>query len=284
MQLATLTDGIARIEDGEAAVLDLPYRDLGEVLAAGALERCRTAAVTERRPFDVACLRAPVPRPPKLVCIGINYACHLEELRSVLGKFDAPTEPVFFYVPSSAVCGPADDIVLPALAPTQVDHECELAVVIGRGGRDLDARTAWAHVAGVTLANAVSARDVQVKAMSGPMLELSHAKGFDGFKPMGPVLVTTDELSLPLDVEISCAVNGTEYQRARTTDLIFDVPACLAHVSRWVSLEPGDVVLTGSPAGVGFFQGRFMTAGDVVEVTGGGIGSLRNRLVPAASR
>jgi 2-keto-4-pentenoate hydratase/2-oxohepta-3-ene-1,7-dioic acid hydratase in catechol pathway len=284
MQLATLTDGIARIEDGEVAVLDLPYGDLGEVLAAGALERCRSAAVTERRPFDVARLRAPVPRPPKVVCIGINYACHLEELRSVLGTFEAPTEPVFFYVPSSAVCGPADDIVLPALAPTQVDHECELAVVIGRGGRDLDARTAWAHVAGVTLANDVSARDVQVKAMSGPMLELSHAKGFDGFKPMGPVLVTPDELSLPLDVEISCAVNGTEYQRARTTDLIFDVPACLAHVSRWVSLEPGDVVLTGSPAGVGFFQGRFMTAGDVVEVTGGGIGSLRNRLVPAASR
>jgi 2-keto-4-pentenoate hydratase/2-oxohepta-3-ene-1,7-dioic acid hydratase in catechol pathway len=219
-----------------------------------------------------------------VVCIGITYASPLEELRSVLGTFAAPAAPVFFYVPSSAVCGPTDDIVLPALAPTQVDHECELAVVIGRGGRDLDPRTAWDHVAGVTLANDVSARDVQAKAMSGPMLELSHAKGFDTFKPMGPVLLTTDEVSLPLDVEISCTVSGTEYQRARTSDLIFDVPACLAQVSRWVSLEPGDVVLTGSPAGVGFFQGRFMVAGDVVEVTGEGIGSLRNRLVQAPTR
>jgi 2-keto-4-pentenoate hydratase/2-oxohepta-3-ene-1,7-dioic acid hydratase in catechol pathway len=284
MRLATLTDGIARIDDGEVAVLDLPYHDLGEVLAAGALERCRTAGVTERRPLGATRLRAPVPRPPKVVCIGINYASHLEELRAVLGTFDAPAEPVFFYVPSSAVCGPTDDIVLPALAPAQVDHECELAVVIGRGGRDLDPRTAWDHVAGVTLANDVSARDVQAKAMSGPMLELSHAKGFDTFKPMGPVLLTTDEVSLPLDVEISCTVSGTEYQRARTSDLIFDVPACLAQVSRWVSLEPGDVVLTGSPAGVGFFQGRFMVAGDVVEVTGEGIGSLRNRLVQAPTR
>lgn len=281
MRLATTTAGaVARVEDEELVLLDLPYPDLGAVLGAGALDDCSTAPAKERRPFDPATLRAPVPVPPKVLCIGINYASHVDELRSVLGKFPAPQHPVFFFVPSSAVCGPTDPILRPAVDPDQVDHECELAVVIGRAGRDIDASDAWAHVAGVTLANDVSARHLQTKAMTGPQFELSHAKGLDSFKPMGPVLVTTDELALPLDVELSCAVNGTLRQHARTADLIFDVPSCIAEVSRYVSLTPGDVILTGSPAGSGFFEGRFLVDDDVVEVHGVGIGMLRNVVRP----
>lgn len=281
MRLATVPEGIARIEGDEVALLELPYRDLGACLAAGQIESCRDASVRERVPLEGLALCAPVPRPPKVVCVGINYHDHVEELRTVLGRFEAPKEPVFFFVPSSAVAGPHDPILMPEVAPGQVDHECELAVVIGRGGRDLDASAAWEHVAGLTMANDVSARDVQAKAMGGQIFELSHAKGFDSFKPMGPELVTMDEVELPLDLEIRCSVNGTVHQRARTSQLLFDVPTCLAHISRYVSLEPGDVVLTGSPAGVGFFQGRFLAAGDVVETTGEGIGTLRNIVEPA---
>jgi len=279
VHLATLTKGIARVEGDELAVLDLPHPDLGAVLAAGDLAACETASVKERQPFALDRLRAPVPRPPKVICIGINYESHLDELKTVLGDFPAPEDPVFFFVPSSAVAGPGDRIVLPPLAPAKVDHECELADVIGTGGCDIDPADAWSHVAGITMANDVSARDVQSKAMRGQVFELSHAKGFDTFKPMGPVLVTLDEVPTdPLEVSVTCSVDGVEHQRASTVELVFDIPTCIAHVSRYVTLDPGDVILTGSPAGVGFFQGRFLTEGQVVEVTGEGIGTLRNEV------
>lgn len=285
MKLVTTTEGVGRIEGDDVALLDVPDADLGAVLARGTFGECAAAPTRAHRPLADAVLRAPVPQPPKVICIGINYRSHVDELRTVLGNFDEPAEPVFFFIPSSAVCGPNDPIVFPALAPTQVDHECELAVVIGTTGKDIDPADAWGHVAGITMANDVSARDVQAKAMTGPVLELSHAKGFDTFKPMGPALVTPDEFGIdPLDVEITCSVDGTEHQRARTTDLIFDVPSCIAHVSRYVTLVPGDVILTGSPAGVGFFQGRFLVDGDVVEVTGEGIGTLRNLCTATESK
>jgi len=282
MRLVSLAEGVARLEGNELVALDLDAPDLGALLARGALASCADAPIRSRQPYRLELLRAPVPRPPKVVCIGINYATHVDELRTALGDFPPPREPVFFFVPSSAVAGPADSVVLPRLAPDRVDHECELAVVVGRRAKEIAPDEAWAYVAGLTMANDISARDVQAKAMRGPALELSHAKGFDGFKPMGPVLVTLDELATaPLDLELRCRVNGEERQRARTSDLLFDIPACLSHVSQWVTLEPGDVILTGSPAGVGFFQGRFLEPGDVVEVEGEGIGTLRNEIVAA---
>jgi 2-keto-4-pentenoate hydratase/2-oxohepta-3-ene-1,7-dioic acid hydratase in catechol pathway len=285
VKFATTSSGVAYLDGDHLVVLDTPYRDLGEVLDHGALGDLADAPVKERIPLADAELRAPVPRPPKVICIGINYGSHVDELRTVLGDFEAPSEPVFFFIPSSAVCGPDDPIVLPAVAPGQVDHECELAVVIGTGGHGIAAAEAWGHVAGLTMSNDVSARDVQSKAMRGQVFELSHAKGFDTFKPMGPFLLTTDEVDTGnLDIDVECSVNGTIHQQASTTDLVFDVAACIAHVSKFVSLAPGDVILTGSPAGVGFFQGRFLNEGDVVEVTGSGIGTLRNVCVAATSR
>jgi 2-keto-4-pentenoate hydratase/2-oxohepta-3-ene-1,7-dioic acid hydratase in catechol pathway len=136
------------------------------------------------------------------------------------------------------------------------------------------------------MANDVSARDIQLQAMSGGHeFTLAHAKGLDTFKPTGPAVVTLDEFSLPLDLEIGCRVNGETKQCARTASLIHDVPDCIAYVSEFMRLDPGDVVLTGSPAGVGFFRGGdFLRDGDIVEVWGEGIGSLRNPVVSEGGR
>jgi 2-keto-4-pentenoate hydratase/2-oxohepta-3-ene-1,7-dioic acid hydratase in catechol pathway len=185
--------------------------------------------------------------------------------------------------------GPNDPIVLPSRWPDQVDYESELAVVIGRSARDVGEGEVWDHVAGVTMANDVSARDIQLEAFGGHEMTLTHAKGLDGFKPMGPCLVTLDELDVTgaggnrgsacLDVHIGCAVNGEQRQDARTADLVHDVPRCVSYVSQYMRLDPGDVLLTGSPAGVGFFQGKFLRAGDVVETSGEGIGTMRNEVV-----
>lgn len=280
VKLATTHDGVGRVEGDEIALLDLPYPDLGALLTLGDLAECQSAKVRKRLPYAVEHLRAPVPVPPKVVCVGINYHDHVDELRAIIGDFPQPQRPVFFFIPSTAVCGPADAIVRPSVDPDRVDHECELAVVIGQRGRNIDPRSAWSHVAGITLANDVSARELQAKAMTGQEFELSHCKGLDTFKPMGPVLVTLDEIALPLDVDLSCAVNGEIHQQARTSDLVFDVPTCLAEISRYVTLVPGDVVLTGSPAGSGFFQGRFLADGDMVEVHSDKIGTLRNTVFP----
>lgn len=282
MKLYVTTTGLALGSGEELAVLDNPYPDLGTAFAAGIglaeLARCE---VRDRLPLSSAELRAPVARPGKIVCIGVNYPCHVEELRGAIPDLELPDRPVFFVVPGSAVTGPHDPIVLPSKWPAQVDYESELAVVISRTIKQVSASEVWDHVAGVTMANDVSARDIQLQAMSGGHeFTLAHAKGLDTFKPTGPAVVTLDELSLPLDLEIGCRVSGTTKQCARTASLIHDVPECIAYVSEFMRLDPGDVVLTGSPAGVGFFRGGdFLGDGDIVEVWGEGIGSLRNPVV-----
>jgi len=194
---------------------------------------------------------------------------------------EVPTDPVFFLVPGSAVGGPDQPIVLPDFAHDQVDYEVELAVVIGRGGSRIRESDALGHVVGYTLANDVSARDIQLKAMTGQEFTLTHAKGLDGFKPLGPALVTADEFEDPIDIQIEARVNGELRQDARTNDFVHSIPKCIAYVSRYMRLDPGDVFLTGSPAGVGFFRGVFLKAGDVVELTADRIGTLRNSIIDA---
>jgi 2-keto-4-pentenoate hydratase/2-oxohepta-3-ene-1,7-dioic acid hydratase in catechol pathway len=170
---------------------------------------------------------------------------------------------------------------LPDFAHDQVDYEVELAVVIGRGGSRIAEADAMRHVVGYTLANDVSARDIQMKAMTGQEFTLTHAKGLDGFKPLGPALVTADEFDDPIDIHIETRVNGEIRQDARTNDFVHSIPRCISYVSGYMRLDPGDVILTGSPAGVGFFQGIFLKAGDVVEMTADRIGTLRNSIIDA---
>jgi 2-keto-4-pentenoate hydratase/2-oxohepta-3-ene-1,7-dioic acid hydratase in catechol pathway len=285
MKLFTTHRGIAReAGDGALELLDLPEPDLGALLDVDPeLKRARAASVRERVDRDAVTLLAPVLQPRKIVCMGINYASHVEEVRPMLERMGAqiPTDPVFFLVPGSAVIGPEEPIVLPEIAPGNVDYEVELAAVIGRRGAHIPEADALAHVAGYTLANDVSARDVQAKAMGTQEFELGHAKGIDGFKPMGPALVTADEFDDPIDVHLEARVNGELRQDARSSDFVHPLPRCIAHVTRFMRLDPGDVILTGSPSGVGFFQGVFLKPGDVVELRADRIGTLRNPVVAA---
>ena len=285
MRLFTTTEGIAReAAGGELEILDLPYGDLGEALRADPeLGIVRDASAKRRRAPGGITLRAPVLRPGKVIGMGINFHSHVEETREFLKArgIEPPSEPVFFLAPGSAVIGPGEEIVLPAVAPGQVDYEIELAAVIGIGGASIDEDEALRHVAGYTLANDVSARDLQRKSFEGPEYSLSHAKGLDTFKPMGPALVTTDEFAEPLDICLRARVNGELRQDERTTDFVHSVSRCVAHVSRFMQLEPGDVMLTGSPAGVGVFQGKFLRAGDVGELESDRVCVLRNVVAAA---
>jgi 2-keto-4-pentenoate hydratase/2-oxohepta-3-ene-1,7-dioic acid hydratase in catechol pathway len=287
VKLFTTDDGIAReADDGGLELLELAEADLGALLERDPeLARTREAAVRRRvKPDDVRIL-APVRRPGKIVCMGINYQSHVDEVRPLLEGMGAqvPTDPVFFLVPGSAVNNPGDPIVLPEIAPERVDYEVELAAVIGRGGSHIPEAEAISRVAGYTLANDVSARDVQALAMSGQEFTLTHAKGIDGFKPLGPALVTTDEFDDPIDVHVETRVNGELRQDARTSDFVHPLARCIAHVTRYMRLDPGDVILTGSPAGVGFFKGVFLKPGDIVELTADRIGTLRNPVIASST-
>lgn len=153
--------------------------------------------------------------------------------------------------------------------------------MIGRGGKNIAEADVWQHIAGLTLSNDVSARDLQATAMTSQTHELAHAKGLDGFKPLGPALVTIDEFdttSGPLDLMLETKVNGEVRQHESTADMLFDIPASVAYVSKFFTLEPGDVLLTGSPAGVGVVSRTFLKAGDVVELSAAGIGSMTQRV------
>ncbi len=285
MKIFSTNQGIAReATDGTLELLELAESDLGAILPEDPeLRQIRDAEVRKRVALEDVELRAPLARPGKIICIGINYASHVEEMRPVLERMggEVPTNPVFFLVPGSAVGGPNQPIVLPDFAHDQVDYEVELAVVIGRGGSRISEADAMGHVVGYTLANDVSARDIQLKAMTGQEFTLTHAKGLDGFKPLGPALVTADEFEDPIDIQIEARVNGELRQDARTNDFVHSIPKCIAYVSRYMRLDPGDVFLTGSPAGVGFFRGVFLKAGDVVEMTADRIGTLRNSIIDA---
>ncbi len=212
-------------------------------------------------------LRAPVPRPGKIVAVARNYGAHADERGA-----ERPREPVLFVKASSSVIGPEDAIVLPA-ASEKVDYEGELAVVIGRTARNVAPEEALACVAGYTAANDVTARDFQ-------NVRGQHfvGKSCDTFCPLGPALVTADAVSDPQDLGLRTLVCGQTMQSARTKEMIFPVAEVIAFASQLMTLEPGDVVLTGTPAGVGAARRppRWLGDGDVVEVEIEAIGRLRN--------
>jgi len=291
MRLYSTSRGIGLLTgSGKAGLLGVPERDLDEVFRhSGDLAALRDTPVTEEVGFDDLEIYAPVRRPSKVLCVGANYQSHVDEMRAVLevmqpGKADdliarLKQKPFFFSVPPSAIAGPYDDIVLPAMAPEQVDYEIELALIMGRRARHVSVSEAWDHVAGVTLANDVSARDLQAQAMQGSELEFSHAKGLDGFKPLGPCLLTREEISQPMQLRLEARVNGEIRQSDDTGNLIHSAATCVAHISTFHTLMPGDVILTGSPAGVGFFQGKFLRPGDEVTMQCPQIGEMKNRVV-----
>ncbi len=250
------------------------FRDLGEFLAQGAQERIgeidfpslksdRTVAT----PLRSVILRAPVLRPPKIVCVGLNYLGHARER-----KVEPPKEPLLFPKAPTAVIGPDETIEIPKGISEKVDPEVELAVVIGRPAFRLRREEAWSAVFGFTILNDVTARDVQ--RSDGQWF---RGKSFRTFAPLGPHLVTVEEVKVG-GAEIKLSVNGEVRQIASTSELIFDVPRLLEYASDCFPLEAGDVLSTGTPAGVGAERNPpvFLRPGDVVEAAVAGIGVLRN--------
>jgi 2-keto-4-pentenoate hydratase/2-oxohepta-3-ene-1,7-dioic acid hydratase in catechol pathway len=215
----------------------------------------------QRLPLADVRLLAPI-LPSKIIAIGRNYADHVREM----GGDEPPAEPVLFSKPSTAVIGPGEAIAYPQKLSERVDHEGELAVVIGRMCREVPASRAAEVILGYTCANDVTARDLQKKDK-----QWTRAKGFDTFCPIGPWIETEAD---PGDLAISTTVNGEVRQEARTSLLLHDVPTLVEYVSQVMTLLPGDVILTGTPAGVGPLE-----IGDEVTVTVEGIGSLTNRVI-----
>ncbi|MDJ0851349.1 MAG: fumarylacetoacetate hydrolase family protein [Myxococcota bacterium] len=258
--LSFLRDG-ARALDAARSALDF---------AVDALDRydapdVRRAGVVEPRGSVRLC--APVPRPGKIVGVARNYRAHAAERGGA-----APEEPVLFLKAPSSVIGPEDEILLPA-ASRQVDFEGELAVVIGQRGKEVPAERALEYVAGYCIANDVTARDFQNERG-----QHSIGKSCDTFAPLGPVLVTGDEVPDPQDLALRTTVSGELMQTARTKEMVFPVAEILAFASRLMTLEPGDVLLTGTPGGVGAARTppRFLRDGDVVEVAVERLGCLRS--------
>ena len=207
----------------------------------------------------------PVPRPQKVFGIGLNYLDHANE-----GSMDLPDKPLVFTKFPSCLVGPTAEV---ELRSDGVDYEGELVVVIGPGGKDIAAEDAWSHVVGLTIGQDVSDRPVQFSAKP-PHFDLG--KSFDTFGPMGPVLVSTDEFDDPADLRLTTSVNGEVRQDDRTSSLIFDVPTLISYLSRITALVSGDVIFTGTPAGVGIAQGNLLADGDVIDTTIEGIGAMRN--------
>jgi 2-keto-4-pentenoate hydratase/2-oxohepta-3-ene-1,7-dioic acid hydratase in catechol pathway len=225
-------------------------------------------------------LTAPIPVPRRnIFCVGRNYREHAEEFGrsgydATSGTSYQPDAPVVFTKAPSTVVGPGAEIDPHTGVTSELDYEAELGVIIGRGGRGIDAATALDHVWGYTIINDVTARDLQ-KTHKQWFL----GKSLDTFCPMGPYAVTADQVGDgPLD--LLCTVNGEVRQRASTADLIFDIPTIIATLSAGMTLQPGDVIATGTPAGVGigFTPPRFLRGGDVVEITITGLGTLTNRV------
>ena len=229
----------------------------------------------EPQPLEQADLLAPFSHFRRNVwCVGRNYHAHAKELAASVFK-DAPAQawPMVFTKVPECVVGPYANVQVPADVSDQIDYEAELAVVIGRGGRNISRADAMRHVFGYTIVNDVTARDVQVRHQQWDL-----GKSFDTFCPMGPWVVTADELD-GRDTRVRCWVNGELRQDARTPDMIFDIPSLIETISRGITLYPGDVIATGTPAGVGMGMQppRWLRSGDRVRIEIDGIGTIDNR-------
>ena len=221
-------------------------------------------------PLDVHALQAPVPRPRQVFAIGLNYAAHAAE-----AGLERPTFPPTFTKFPTCLTGPDATVELPSAF---VDWEVELVVVMGRLAYEVAAGEGWRHVAGLTVGQDLSERIVQTRP---PAPQFSLGKSFPGFGPIGPWVVTPDELDKPDDLALGCTVNGEEVQKSRTCDLIFDVDALIHHLSSITPLLPGDLIFTGTPSGVGGTRTppRFLAPGDELVSTIEGIGTIHTHLV-----
>lgn len=268
-RLADLHPGLPGAADGSLDVLFAAWSDVGATVAAFRPGEASPVAV------DINAFLAPVERPTSLICIGTNYVDHIAEM-------GIPTNPVFPYAflkPVTTIARPAGPVALPAVS-TMVDWEAELGVVIGRRTRNVPLADALGVVAGYLPLNDVSARDwVDDRPALG--VDWVMQKAHDGFTPFGPWVTLAAGVPDPQAIPVRCSVNGELMQDSSTANMLFSVAEIIAHVSRFMTLSPGDVIATGTPAGVGFGKKprRFIADGDIVTVSLGGLGSFDTRFV-----
>jgi 2-keto-4-pentenoate hydratase/2-oxohepta-3-ene-1,7-dioic acid hydratase in catechol pathway len=222
-------------------------------------------------PLSKVELLAPLSNPPKIICLGLNYFDHAEEQ----GR-EPPKDPVIFLKPRTSIAGPFEDIPVPFDYTTQVDYEVELAVVIGRKGKRIPEEEAMNYVFGYMVFNDLSARDIQFGDK-----QWTRGKSLDKFAPMGPWITTRDEIRDPYSLRMRTLVNGEVMQDSSTAKMAIKIPRIISVLSKGMTLEPGDIIATGTPAGVGVFRNpqRFLKPGDIVEVEIENLGFLRNRIV-----
>jgi len=255
--------------DGENSVLDLAaagFPDALEVIAAG----LTTTPTGPTLPLGNIRLRAPLLNPPRVFAIGLNYRDHAIESHMAI-----PTTPVVFFKLQTAIIGPGENIVLPKNS-TEPDYEAEFAFVIGKGGYRIPASAWREHVYGYTIVNDVSARDVQFATSQWTM-----GKSFPTFCPIGPAIVTADEIADPHNLAISLTIDGVVHQSSNTRELIFKIPDLIEHLSSITPLLPGDIVSTGTPYGVGLGRTpkRWLRPGETVSISVDGLGTLTNPVV-----
>jgi 2-keto-4-pentenoate hydratase/2-oxohepta-3-ene-1,7-dioic acid hydratase in catechol pathway len=249
------------------------FNSMLDVIAGGVAARARIdewilkPPASEVAALSAVRLLAPILRPPKIICVGLNYRDHALE-----SNMEIPKVPTIFSKYATSVIGPGGTIRLPRLS-TKPDYEAEFAVIIGKGGRYIPAASWPQHVFGYTNLNDVSARDYQMATSQWMM-----GKTFDTFAPMGPAIVSADEIADPHNLDISLTINGETLQHSNTKNLIFRIPDLIEYLSSVMTLESGDVISTGTPAGVGFARKppRFLQPGDEVVVRVEGLGELRN--------
>ncbi|HID54740.1 MAG TPA: FAA hydrolase family protein, partial [Anaerolineae bacterium] len=257
---------IGAVENNEIINLSPIASDMLAFIALGAAGLAEAAALIadggERVALDETRLLAPIPTPRRnVMCLGLNYAAHaVESLRAKGEALATAAVPIVFTKASTAVTGPYDDILLDTAVTQQLDWEIELAVIIGREDKNIPVEEAMSYVYGYTVLNDISARDLQLAGK-----QFFKGKSLDGSCPLGPVIVTADELD-PADLRVTCRVNGALKQDGRTSQMIFDIPATIAYLSLGMTLLPGDIIATGTPEGVGFARTppEFLQPGDVV--------------------
>jgi 2-keto-4-pentenoate hydratase/2-oxohepta-3-ene-1,7-dioic acid hydratase in catechol pathway len=293
MRLATFERngqrGVGIVSDDGRTVqplkLDAADAQLGVLALVTAAAAGRPLPAADGAPVAIGSVRleAPIPRPRRnLFCVGRNYHEHAKELSGSVFKDNNPNPvawPIVFTKVPECVVGPGQPVRLPRAISTQIDYEAELAVVIGTGGRDIAPADAMKHVYGYVAVNDVTARDVQMRHQQWDL-----GKSFDTFCPMGPWIVTADELN-GQDTRVRCWVNGELRQDAKTTDLIFDIPTLIETCSRGITLLPGDIIATGTPSGVGMGMKPpvFLQPGDTVRIEIDGLGVLENPFVDGAA-
>ncbi len=260
--------------NGASRVIAIPgdWNELGDAQLAATAAYLAAANTADAPALDDVILHNPLPRPGKIICVGLNYLDHVKEVNA-----QAPDHPVLFSKWDNALAGPEDTIIIDGTSQ-KVDYEAELAFVVSKTAYNVPEDRAMDYVAGYLCANDVSARDLQFADT-----QWVRGKSLNGYCPLGPFIATKDEIPDPHNLRIVCRLNGNTMQDSNTTQLIYKIPALVAYISKGLTLQPGDVVLTGTPPGVGMGRNPqlWIQPGDVCEIEIEGLGVLRNPFAAA---